>query len=367
MKRTLSILLSIVMTFTFLCSSITVEAVESESETSLIDNNISINGTNSFGQLISETLAEEEDKQESNNGFNVFSAEVTGNIITAEYEVLETCTMLAAIYDEEGELLITSGKTEVTPEEDYAEVIIETDNMPQYFYLRIFFIDSETLSPLCTAYESPNYTQEMQEFFAKTTDDFEEERVLNLDDDNSNNFAVFSEDIIISQSDDNLNTVVSADDENGIYVLENIDETVSNLKNGDIFSCEYGEENILIAKVGEIEINSTTAVITAEDTSLDEVFDYVKIDSSSGLADADIDYDAMDDDFEYSGIEENNISDFSRFSRTKKKIENEVTLTGDTIKLEVFSKNRRNDVIRFAKSRVVGCRKDLHIFEVSVF
>ena len=331
MKRTLSILMSVIMTFTFFCSSITVEATENETENSAVENDISINGKNSFGQLMSEILAEEQDRQENNNGFNVFSAEVTGNTVTAEYEVLESCTMITAIYDEDGVQMITSGKTEVTPEENYTEVTIETDDIPQYFYLRIFLVDSQTLSPLCTAYESPNYTREMQDFFSKTTGDFEEERVLNLDDDNSNNFAVFNEDIIISQSDDNLNTVVSADDENGIYVLENIDETVSGLENGDIFSCQYGEENILIAKVGEIEIDGTTAVITSEDTSLDAVFDYVKIDSSSGLSDADIDYDSMDEGIEYIGTENNN-------SRMISGTEGENTLTGDTLTLEIASK-----------------------------
>ncbi|MDE6797529.1 MAG: hypothetical protein K2J36_05910 [Ruminococcus sp.] len=331
MKRTLSILMSVIMTFTFFCSSITVEATENETENSAVENDISINGKNSFGQLMSEILAEEQDRQENNNGFNVFSAEVTGNTVTAEYEVLESCTMITAIYDEDGVQMITSGKTEVTPEENYIEVTIETDVMPQYFYLRVFLVDSQTLSPLCTAYESPNYTREMQDFFSKTTGDFEEERVLNLDDDNSNNFAIFNEDIIISQSDDNLNTVVSADDENGIYVLENIDETVSGLENGDIFSCQYGEDNILIAKVGEIEIDGTTAVITSEDTSLDAVFDYVKIDSSSGLSDADIDYDSMDEGIEYIGTENNN-------SRMISGTEGENTLTGDTLTLEIASK-----------------------------
>lgn len=331
MKRTLSILMSVIMTFTFFCSSITVEATENETENSAVENDISINGKNSFGQLMSEILTKEQDRQENNNGFNVFSAEVTGNTVTAEYEVLESCTMITAIYDEDGVQMITSGKTEVTPEENYTEVTIETDVMPQYFYLRIFLVDSQTLSPLCTAYESPNYTREMQDFFSKTTGDFEEERVLNLDDDNSNNFAVFNEDIIISQSDDNLNTVVSADDENGIYILENVDETVSGLENGDIFSCQYGEDNILIAKVGEIEIDGTTAVITSEDTSLDAVFDYVKINSSSELSDADIDYDSMDEGIEYIGTENNN-------SRMISGTEGENTLTGDTLTLEIASK-----------------------------
>ena len=93
---------------------------------------------------------------------------------------------------------------------------------------------------------------------------------------------------------------------------------------------------MLIAKVSGIEINGTTATITSEDTSLDEVFDYVKIDSASGLADADIDYDAMDEGIEYIGSEnENPLSDFSGTNKNASIDEN---LTADTIKLNIASK-----------------------------
>ena len=245
-----------------------------------IENDVSISGTNSFGQLMSEALAEEEDRQESNNGFNVFSVEVTDNTVMAKYEILETCTMLAAIYDEEGELLITSGKTEVMPEEDYAEVTIETDNMPQYFYLRIFLVDSETLSPLCTAYESPNYTQEMQEFFAKTTDDFDEERVLNLDSDNTNNFAVFSENVKTIEGDGTVNNFTTVDIENQYYVIENADSSVTSLKTGEIFTYESETNEQLIVKVGTISVSNSTVTITRGDTSTGEVFEYIKIDTT---------------------------------------------------------------------------------------
>lgn len=292
MKKTLSVLLSVVMTFTLFCSSITVEAVEPESETPAVENDISVSGTNSFGQLMSEALAEEADRQEINSGFNVFSAEVTDNIVTVKYEALENCTMLAAVYDESGENMIASGKTEAIPkkrvmseEEDdtlegkYAEITIKTDSMPQYFYLRVFLVDSETLSPLCTAYESPNYTQEMQEFFAKTTGDFDTERVLDLDGDSTNNFAVLNEKVKIIESDGTVNNFTTADIETQYYVIENADSSVTSLETGDIFTYGSGTEQ-LIVKVGTISVSGSTVTITGCDTSTEEVFEYIKIDTS---------------------------------------------------------------------------------------
>lgn len=60
-----------------------------------------------------------------------------------------------------------------------------------YYYVKAFLIESDSFKPLCTSYESPNYTREMQEFFKKTVDDFSEKEVLNLDEDKANNFAVY--------------------------------------------------------------------------------------------------------------------------------------------------------------------------------
>ena len=91
------------------------------------------------------------------------------------------------IYDEDGIQMITSASSEVTPEQKNIIIELDSEKMPEYFYIKAFLADSNTLRPMCTAYESPNYTQEMQEFFAKTTDDFEEEKVLNLDEDKTNN------------------------------------------------------------------------------------------------------------------------------------------------------------------------------------
>ena len=106
------------------------------------------------------------------------------NIILTSFE---NGTLVVGIYDEDGIQMITSASSEVTPEQKNIIIELDSEKMPEYFYIKAFLADSNTLRPMCTAYESPNYTQEMQEFFAKTTDDFEQEKVLNLDEDKTNN------------------------------------------------------------------------------------------------------------------------------------------------------------------------------------
>ena len=277
---------------------------------------VSIEGTNSFGNMLTSSLDEKMDEQEANNGYNVFSVEMADTTVAAvEFETLEDCTLVVGIYDEAGEAMLASGSTEVISGETDVYVDIETDSMPEYFYLRAFLVDTECFRPLCAAYESPNYTQEMQEFLQKTTDDFDQDRVLNLDEDKTNNFAVYSEDTKIISQAEGTNEVVSADDENNIYVIENADSSITSLQPGETFAYEYGEGDVLIVKVNTISINGTTVTIKGEETSLEETFDYVKIDTQQETGDAEIDTNGCDDSLEYMGtISENENSRTSTYA-----------------------------------------------------
>ena len=301
-KKAVSALTSLVIACTAAIGVIPVNAEETQAVQPVMGNDVSIEGTNSFGNLLTESFDEKMNEQQENDGCNVFSAEVTGNEATVSFETTENCTLLVAVYDEAGEQMLASGSTEVTSEETEKTVTIETDSMPQYFYLRAFLVNTVTLRPLCTSYESPNYTQEMQEFLAKTVDDFDSEKVLNLDDDSTNNFAVYGEDTKVIQSDGTVNKVTKSDVENENYVIENADSTVTSLSSGDIFALEQPDGNVLIVKVGTITVNGKTVSISGQDTSMEEVFDYVKIDESQGSENAVVDDSELEDGVTYEGI-----------------------------------------------------------------
>lgn len=273
-----------------------------------IGDDMNVKSTNSFGSLLTSELEQEADKQEENNGINIFSVEVTGETATAEFETLQDSTLVVAIYDESGVEMLASGRTAVVKEDTTAEVTIDIETMPKYFYLKAFLVDEEVYRPLCTAYESPNYTQEMQEFFAKTTDDFADDSVLNLDNDKTNNFAVYDDETKIIEPNGSKNQVASVDDESKKYVIKNADSSITSLKSGDIFSYNYGDDEILIVKVKSISVNGTTATIYGDEASMDEVFDYVKIDGKSDLSDADYDSSACDDGITYEGMNDEKIN-----------------------------------------------------------
>lgn len=279
MKKWISCILVMVMTISIF-GTLPANAENGSLEpNSQMETDISVQGTNSFGNLLTNELTAEMDKQEENNGCNIFSIDMNGTDATVSFETTEDCTLVIAVYDESGEQMLASGNTAVVKGETEVLVTIDTDSMPQYYYLRGFLVDSDTLRPVCTVYESPNYTQEMQAFFAKTVNDFDSEKVLNLDESESNNFAVFSNETIIIEQNGTTNRVTKADDSTRTYVIANADNTVKSLKNGNVFTCKNGDET-LIVKVDNISVSGSTVTISGQDTSMEEVFDYVKIDTS---------------------------------------------------------------------------------------
>ena len=258
---------------------------KSNSQNANVQDNLSVSGTNSLGTMLANEIADKNEEAEDNNGYNVFSVAVSGNNAVVSFETVTDATLLVAIYNESCDTLIATGTTEVTNGEIEKNVILDTNDMPQYFYVKGYLIDTTTNKPLCTAYSSPMYTKNMQEFLSKTTDDFEENKVLNFDNDDDNNFAVYKDEVKLVDESGETNKVTKSDDTTKTYVIENIDDSISSLSEGDIFSYDYSNGDALIIKVASITIDGTTATITGEDANLDDVFDYVKIDSIAKKSD----------------------------------------------------------------------------------
>ena len=290
-KRLFSRFLAVTLAITLIFSVFSVSAgavsadEKSNSQNANVQDNLSVSGTNSLGTMLANEIADKNEETEDNNGYNVFSVAVSGNNAVVSFETITDATLLVAIYNESCDTLIATGTTEVTNGETEKNVILDTNDMPQYFYVKGYLIDTTTNKPLCTAYSSPMYTKDMQEFLSKTTDDFEENKVLNFDNDDDNNFAVYKDEVKLVDESGETNKVTKSDDTTKTYVIENIDDSISSLSEGDIFSYDYSNGDALIVKVASIAIDGTTATITGEDANLDDVFDYVKIDSTAKKSD----------------------------------------------------------------------------------
>ena len=274
---------ALVLTLAMLVSTIPVQAFAAEPQVApeVDPGDMTIEGTNGFGNLLSEAITKEQEadaeaESEYEAGYTVTDLEIEGNVATVTYDSMEEAILIVALYTEDGMQMLTSGKTTVSPDTEKTTVTIE-GTMPEYFMASAYLVDTYDLSPLCAAYDTPMYTQEMQELLASTVNDYDPDRVLNLDESEETNFAVYAETTKVIEYVEGYNIVASVDDETATYVIQNADEQFTSLREGDMFVYAYGENEILIAKVDTISVSGTTVTITGAELELADAFSYVKI------------------------------------------------------------------------------------------
>ena len=261
---------------------------------SAANGDLEIGGNGSFGTLLADSINEQSSDESNNNQAGIINAEIDSNTATVKYYTYEKATIIVAIYNEEKNKLITSAKQDVEIAKQETETTIELqEELPEYFYLKVFMVDQEK-NPLCDVYENPTYTKEMQKLLKMTIYDYNSDRVLNIDDRVDTNFAIYKEDTIRINAKESGVILKSSDNDNYIYVFENINDQIRNLKNGDILSYIIDESKEVIVKVSKIKIDGNSATITGEKTELKEIFDYIKIETN--MEDAEVNVTETDDE-----------------------------------------------------------------------
>ena len=286
LKKLLSFLTSAAMALTSVSGAFS-SAVYAETPSSGHNEIYSGTGTAqiSAGGVIGEALSSELDTSGLNDNIScgVTDVTITGNIASVSYFSDSDGTIIVGLYSDDGTELIATGSQEISAENDAADIIIETNVMPEFFDVKAYIVDTETLRPMSMEFETPMYTKNMHEFLQLTTEDFDEELVVNLDTDSEDNFLVYSDSLIMipSYTESDKNKVVSADSEKNIYVFSDIDENISGLKVGDTFWYEYEKDNILCDKVSGITFSGSTATVTCGDFQLEDAFAAIKISAES--------------------------------------------------------------------------------------
>lgn len=300
-KKITAVLLTLVlMAATFPLSAF---AARTDENSPSVRQNMRVQANNSFGSLMADNLEQEQERLEE-SGCAIVSAEVEGKTAVVDFFVTQSAVLVAAIYDEAGETLLATGQQTVTPDDETVRIPIDAEQMPQYFYLRVFLNAPDSQRPLCEAYSSPKYTRDMQELLASDVDDYDGDKVLNLDDDKQNNFAVYKDGVKQIDYIDGKNTVAQADDDALHYVIENADRQFTSLQSGDIFSYVYSGDGVLIVKVRDITVSGDTVTIDGDSMEMTDAFDYIKIDSEAYTTSCEYSDEGLDPNLTYEGIED---------------------------------------------------------------
>lgn len=244
--------------------------------------NMSVSATNSFGQLLVNGIeGQSTDADGSTN--RITNVTMNGRTANVQFVLDGTADLMVAIYtDGTEEEMVASGTTEVSGSADNgaAQVSIVGD-IPETYTIKAFLLDKTDHSPLSSAYTDVSHTQEIIDLDNATVNDFPEDRVINLDDQDNTNFAVVNKETTLLTYEDNTageNQLLSEDDTSLVYTFGNAGAEIRNLQPGDILTYEYAPGELLIARVQDITVNGDIVTIQGDDTlEPTDVFDILKI------------------------------------------------------------------------------------------
>ena len=225
----------------------------------------------------------------TNLGFDVES----GQLVAASTQT-EACEIVFSFVDEETKDVVQEIRAKVDAGESLiTQAKADTGNLPRYYEVTAHLADKSG-KVLSNKFVLNTYTKIMQEIAATDIHDFNEGQVVNFDESEDTNFIVLSEDTIIADSTEEKNNLVSADYNSNTFVIDNIDETVSDLKSGEYFYMQANEDDIIAVAVDNVDIDGDTATITGSD-NIDEMFAFVKFEAVNDNCDMTVDTSETED------------------------------------------------------------------------
>lgn len=277
---------------------------------------VTMEATDGFGKLLLNSINEQNDV--SSDGNRIIGVSVSDNTAAVEYVTTTNADIVVSIYtDDSAEEMVASGTI-------YAPAMIEnmgsstvtvdiSGTIPEYYTVKCYLLDTAEHAPLCKEYTDSSHTKVLVDIKNATVDDFESDRVINLDDNNSTNFAVVNPGVTLISSDDvpsNQNLLIENDTDNLNYTIDNATDDIKNLHTGSILTYEYEDGKLLIVRVKDISVNGDTVTIHGDDSlTLEDVFTALKVETDAGSDE--LTYEASaDDSVQYLGTTSADFSDF---------------------------------------------------------
>ncbi len=127
----------------------------SEPTASVTNDDLQISGSNSFGKMLATKVNDYQnggDEDEYTEGYSVIGIEMNGKTSVVEYRAKDDCSLVVAVYDDNGAKMLGSGNTTVAANKQSAEVEISIDEMPQDYLVKAFLVNPANNYPLCDAF-----------------------------------------------------------------------------------------------------------------------------------------------------------------------------------------------------------------------
>ena len=166
--------------------------------------------------------------------------------------------------------------------------------LPEYYVIQAVLLD-ENGEELCDPYTCVRYTSRYAAFAGQTVEDFPQDRVLNFDQDPTQNFGVLTERVLDLRQEGTASLVrqFSQDPDepfvySDYYVFEQAGEAVLALDEGDLVLAQ-GEDGVLyLFKVDTKEVYSdgTAAFTPDQNVSLSEFYETLNVSMDLNLEDA---------------------------------------------------------------------------------
>ena len=274
--------------------------------------NVSMDATNSFGKLLLNGMDEENGSTFSSKN-RIVDIKMNGSTATVKYIAEEDADLVVGIYaDDAEEQMVASGTVSITATTDGTATVAITGDIPEYYVIKGYLFDKAEHAPLCDAFTNTSNTKDMVDLAGATVNDFPEDRVINLDDDDTTNFAVVNQDVTLLTTEDfaaGKNNIVSQDDDGLNYTIANASAEIKNLQVGDILTYEYAPGELLVVKVSSIAVDGDTVTIHGDDTlEVTDVFSALKIEDAADSKDLTYDEHTADAGVAYLGEYEEDFS-----------------------------------------------------------
>ena len=286
-----------------------IECDKRQSDVILSDgkNQYDLQATNSLGNYITQSVKDNninpDIKPLSNHNSETFNITNLGfdaesGIIVATSTQTQDCMIVFSFIDEGTNKIIQEVKRNVVKGEYVlTEAKADIASLSQYYTVQAQLIEKKG-KVISNTFKLDKYTKIMQEIAATDIHDFDGAQVVNFDDNDETNFLVLSDETVKAECSEEENTLVSADYDSSTFVFENINESIRYLQNGDLLYIQPDKENVIAVSVDDIDIDGDTAIVKGSD-DIDDMFEFIKIETQTGNDDIEVDTTDTDEDVTY--------------------------------------------------------------------